>query len=430
MIVESPSTATALLPSPLLWYLYNLFAEPNFRREARKAWSKMFPTSHAELGRNDDPPFAPGRLLGQGGFGQVHQVKLGKTVVALKRTWISKRLRPQGKLRPQDTAEIELLRKLSWNPHQHIIEVIGSYVLPGKTHTELGILLWPVAQYDLSRLLGQIEQNNELLSRQCVISTEHADTDALMELRAFSRLPAWEMQDANPDLNAVVLETNVRARGRILCSLGCIATAIRYLHEHGIRHRDLKPSQVLLSNNGLWLTDFGLSRDFSEEDTSATSNGDNITTKYHAPERQAGERCGRKEDIFGLGCIFLEMAIVASGQTREAVFGPGWKKNSWSYEAHLQDIKACVGRMPGEDVPGLQPSTFAGQGLHELAVSMFARDRRELHKLALSMLARDPEERPSISDVLGSLLQYDPIWLLYRIEPVKPFFGRCCSVFE
>jgi hypothetical protein len=50
-----------------------------------------------------------------------------------------------------------LLKKLSRNQHRHIIEVIGSYVLPGKTHTELGILLWPIAQYDLSRLLGQIE---------------------------------------------------------------------------------------------------------------------------------------------------------------------------------------------------------------------------------------------------------------------------------
>ena len=385
----------------------------------------MFPTSHAELGRNDGPPFAPGRLLGQGGFGQVHQVKLGKAVVALKRTWISKRLRPQGKLRPQDTAEIELLRKLSQDQHRHIIEVIGSYVLPEKTHTELGILLWPVAQYDLSRLLGQIEQNNELLSRQCVISKEHADTDALIELRAFIGLPAWEMQDANPDLNAVVLETNRRARARILSSPGCIATAISYLHEHGIRHRDLKPSQVLLSYNGLWLTDFGLSRDFSEEDTSATSNGDNITIKYHAPERQAGERCGRKEDIFGLGCIFLETAIVASGQTREAVFGPGWKKNSWSYEAHLQDIEACVGRMPDEDVPGSRLSTSAEQGLHEHALSMLAREGKDLHKFALSMLARDPKERPSISDVLRSLRQYDPPWIS-KYDILRPFFGHCC----
>jgi serine/threonine protein kinase len=415
----------------------------------------MFPTSHAELGRNDDPPFTPGRLLGQGGFGQVHQVELGKTVVALKRTWISKRLQPQGKLRPQDTAEIELLKKLSRNQHRHIIEVIGSYVLPGKTHTELGILLWPIAQYDLSRLLGQIERNNELLSRQCVISAEHADTDALTELRAFSGLRArerhflemqdwemqdwemqdWEMQDwemqemgmqdwemycemqyANPDLNAFVLETNLPARARILSSLGCIATAVRYLHEHGIRHRDLKPSQVLLSNNGLWLTDFGLSRDFSEEETSATSNGDNITIKYHAPERQAGERCGRKEDIFGLGCIFLEMAIVASGQTREAVFGPGWEYNSWSYQAHLQDIEAWVGRMPDEDVPGAKLSTSARQGLH---------------KLALSMLERDPKERPAISDVLMSLYQHDPIWICgYDIKPERPFFGHCCSVLE
>ena len=387
-------------------------AGPDSRSEARNAWSKKYSTSHVELDRNDSPPFPPDRLLGKGGFAQVHQIKLGKTVVALKRTW------RRGKLRPQDTAEIELLRKLSQDQHRHIIEVIGSYVLPEKTHTELGILLWPVAQYDLSRLLGQIEQNNELLSRLCVISTEHADTDALMELRAFSRLPAWEMQDANPHLNAVVLETNVPARGRILCSLGCIATAIRYLHENGIRHRDLKPSQVLLSNNGLWLTDFGLSRDFSEEDTSATSNGDNITIKYHAPERQAGERCGRKEDIFGLGCIFLEMAIVASGQTREAVFGPDWKKNSWSYEAHLQDAETWTRRMMGGQFP-------------ELTIPIFAWQR--LHKVLLSMLAEDPKERPWMSDVVRVLCQYGFERTRFggtRFKAPGYFFGDCCSVLE
>jgi serine/threonine protein kinase len=388
---------------------FYLFAGPDSRSEARKAWSKKYSTSHVELDRNDSPPFALDRMLGKGGFGQVHQIKLGKTVVALKRTW------PRGRLRPQDTAEIKLLGKLSRDQHRHIVEVIGSYVLPGKTYTELGLLLWPVAQYDLSHLFGQIERNNELISRQCVISEEHTDTDALLELRAFSGLPAWKIQNANPDLNAAVQEANDRARARILSTLGCIATAVRYLHEHEIRHRDLKPSQILLSNNGLWLTDFGLSRDFSEEDTSVTSNGDRITIKYHAPERQAGKPCGRPEDIFGLGCIFLEIAIVASGQTRETVLGPGWTYNSWSYQAHLQDIEDCrVCCRPDDDVLGARLSTSAWQ---------------DLHKLTLSMLARDPKERPSISDVLRSLYQYYPRWICgYDIRPERPLFGDCCYV--
>ena len=404
-------------------HAFGPLAEPNSRSEARKAWSKKYSTSHVELDRNDSPPFEPDGLLGQGGFGQVHQVNLGKTVVALKRTWISKRLRPQGKLRPQDTAEIELLRKVSRDQHRHIIEVIGSYVLPSKTHIELGLLLWPVAQYDLSRLLSQIEQNNESLSRhQYSISKEHAEMEALVELRAFCGLPAWELQDANANLDLPfgvikfgAMETIISAGARVICSVGCIATAVRYLHEHGIRHRDLKPSQVLLSNNGLWLTDFGLSRDFSEEDTSATSNGDRITTKYHAPERQAGEPCGRKEDIFGLGCIFLEMAVVASWKTREAVFGPGWKYNSWSYEAHLQDVEAWVGSVPNEDVPD---AIWPTPALHDL------------RKLAVSMLARDPKVRPSISDVLGSLYLHSQ-WICGKdIRQERRFFGRCCSVPE
>ncbi|KAF2815084.1 kinase-like protein, partial [Mytilinidion resinicola] len=88
---------------------------------------------------------------------------------------------------------------------------------------------------------------------------------------------------------------------------GCLAKAIEYLHSQKIRHKDLKPSNVLLGRDNLWLTDFGSSTDFSMLSMSATENGERGTPKYFAPEVALYERNGRSADMFSLGCIFLEM---------------------------------------------------------------------------------------------------------------------------
>lgn len=39
---------------------------------------------------------------------------------------------------------------------------------------------------------------------------------------------------------------------RLLRCFGCLASALDYLHSRGIRHKNLRPANVLLSFNGLW----------------------------------------------------------------------------------------------------------------------------------------------------------------------------------
>jgi serine/threonine protein kinase len=60
-------------------------------------------------------------------------------------------------------------------------------------------------------------------------------------------------------------------------------SAIAYLHHQKIRHDDLKPSNILLSPDQLWLTDFGSSTDFSLLSRSTTDN-ERGTPRYFAPE--------------------------------------------------------------------------------------------------------------------------------------------------
>ena len=100
-------------------------------------------------------------------------------------------------------------------------------------------------------------------------------------------------------------------------TIGCISSAVAYLHQSDIKHKDLKPSNILLSKDGLWLTDFGTATDFSILSSSVTDNGERGTPKYFAPEVASFEPSGRAADIFSMGCIFFEIMILCIGHTLE-----------------------------------------------------------------------------------------------------------------
>lgn len=85
-----------------------------------------------------------------------------------------------------------------------------------------------------------------------------------------------------------------------------VADALAYAHEHGVTHRDVKPSNLLLDNKGeIWLLDFGLSK--LDDTDQLTSAGDVVgTLRYLAPERLRGEFDARS-DIYSLGLTLYEL---------------------------------------------------------------------------------------------------------------------------
>jgi serine/threonine protein kinase len=98
-------------------------------------------------------------------------------------------------------------------------------------------------------------------------------------------------------------------KGRDLyLGLAGIADALHVVHEAGIVHRDVKPSNIVVEPSGrMILTDFGLAR--SSLSTSLTATGEALGTPlYMSPEALLGrrEQVDRRTDVYGLGATLYE----------------------------------------------------------------------------------------------------------------------------
>ncbi|MFH1675737.1 MAG: protein kinase, partial [bacterium] len=81
-----------------------------------------------------------------------------------------------------------------------------------------------------------------------------------------------------------------------------IALTLRPIHESGIFHSDLKPSNIFFTSDGeIKLLDFGLAGKSGQSGISAG------TACYASPEQLLGEQCDLRADLYSLGCILYEL---------------------------------------------------------------------------------------------------------------------------
>lgn len=88
-----------------------------------------------------------------------------------------------------------------------------------------------------------------------------------------------------------------------------IGDALDYAHQHGVIHRDVNPSNIILLESGqVKVTDFGLAKLASTSSSSTSQSGAfHGTLEYASPEQILGQEVDGRSDIFSLGVIVYEM---------------------------------------------------------------------------------------------------------------------------
>lgn len=279
--------------------------------------------------------------------------------------------------------------------HRHILKLIGTYTY--KPRNELYLLLYPVAVCDLSKFLEDID---DLRIGACP-----DEEDAFKRLHALGLKHIGAIEDLRLLRAGPLPSTNdprtATAVGFLQQILGCITEALMYVHDQDVRHRDLKPKNILLSPGRVYLADFGIARDVRDfEDT--MTNGRCGTLAWIPKEVQEEDDYRlSKADVWSLGCIFLNIATIIYGQTMEE-FDNIMKEEAWNVKldllpSYLQDLrkKARAANLENHDEP-----TF---------------NVKHVMELINSMLDSDPEKRPSVKQVNERLLELGGLDQIYHL---------------
>ena len=268
------------------------------------------------------------RLLGRGSYGDVDEVRELSTGASYARKHIHFNSSTSSDVVADEVRnEVAIMQKLR---HLHIATVV--FYL--KEEESYSIFMLPVADYDLRNFLSLCTQ-----------------------------------QDYPPALTKEVYPW-----------FGCLLDALAFAHKLKIRHKDIKPANILIKNNQPYLSDFGLAQDFAEHNYSPPH--DQMvqgTIVYRAPEIRPNRISSRSSDVFSLGCVYSEMFTVTQRRSLEEYHAFRRTAHSTAYRDCLEKVKLWL-------------MSFERNRLDDLLVDQI-----------LSMISEDSGERPSAEQAMNNL---------------------------
>jgi serine/threonine protein kinase len=264
--------------------------------------------------------------------------------VKVQGLWLAKKIyknsdRDQGE-RKIYLQEVEILKLLIRKPHWHVILLLHHYEDPRGRGS---LILSPLAQMTLEAFLSQ-RPNQE---RKMLVGP-------------------W---------------------------IGCLASGLAHIHAKRVKHKDIKPSNILIHGTNPVIADMGISHRFDNDSKSSGLSAG--TFAYKAPEVIQEKVRGRRQDVWSMLCCYMEILAFLKdmdlGTFHKSV---GGRTYFYNYDSVVVWLNA------------LNPDAV---------------DEEELAfvQLLLNSFKRDPEERPYALDLA------ERIQAICKQRPYK-YIGECC----
>jgi serine/threonine protein kinase len=139
---------------------------------------------------------------------------------------------------------------------------------------------------------------------------KHPGIVVIHEVGEHSSQPYFSMEYVAGESLAKLLKRELPAPEQAARYVAQVARAVQFAHDHGVLHRDVKPSNVLIDESGrVRVMDFGLAKQIDADDKLTVTGQLVGTPSYMAPEQIAGPAAeiGPACDVYGIGALLYEL---------------------------------------------------------------------------------------------------------------------------